>query len=335
MPAELPKADLLAEQVFSIKDNHTFQHVALEVFRFQYHHNAVYKSYCNVLKKTPERVNDVDNIPFLPISFFKTHNVTTSGYSINPLVFESSGTTGQQASRHAVLDAALYKRSFRQAFGQFYGPVQDYCILGLLPSYLERQHSSLVYMVADLVQESQHPDSGFYLYDFERLAATLNRLEKKRQKTLLIGVTFALIDFAEKHSMPLQHTLVMETGGMKGRKRELLREEVHAILKKAFALDAIHSEYGMTELLSQAYAQKDGRFYTPPWLQVLIREEDDPLSTGQYLGTGGISIIDLANIHSCAFIATEDIGKKHSDGSFEVLGRLDMAEIRGCSLLAL
>jgi hypothetical protein len=291
--------------------------------------------YCDLLKKTPDRINDSNNIPFLPISFFKTHNVTNGAYSITPLVFESSGTTGQQPSRHTVPDTALYQRSFRQAFARFYGAVQDYCILGLLPSYLERQHSSLVYMVADLVQQSQHPDSGFYLYDLEKLAATLGRLEKKRQKTLLIGVTFALLDFAEKYRMHLQHTLVMETGGMKGRKRELLREEVHGVLKKAFALDAIHSEYGMTELLSQAYARKDGRFYTPSWMRVLIREEDDPLSTGQHVGTGSISIIDLANIHSCAFIATEDIGKKHSDGSFEVLGRLDIAEIRGCSLLAL
>jgi hypothetical protein len=335
MPAELPKAASLAEQVFSIKDNSTFQHVALEVFRFQYHNTAIYKSYCDLLKKTPDRIDDVDDIPFLPISFFKTHNVTTGAYSINHLVFESSGTTGQQASRHAVPDAALYQHSFRRAFEHFHGPVQDYCILGLLPSYLERQHSSLVYMVADLVQESRRPDSGFYLYDFEKLAETLDKLEKKRQKTMLVGVTFALLDFAEKHPMPLQHTLVMETGGMKGRRRELLREEVHGVLKKAFALNAIHSEYGMTELLSQAYAQKDGFFYTPPWMRVLIREEDDPLSTRQHLATGGLSIIDLANIHSCAFIATEDIGKKHSDGSFEVLGRLDTAEIRGCSLLVL
>jgi hypothetical protein len=335
MPAELPKAAHLAEQVFSIKDNHTFEHVALQVFRFQYHSNAIYKSYCDVLKKTPDYVDAIADIPFLPISFFKTHNVTSSSYSMIPLVFESSGTTGQQPSRHAVPDAAIYQRSFRQAFALFYGPVQDYCILGLLPSYLERQHSSLVYMVADLVQESRHPDSGFYLYDFDRLAETLERLEKKEQKTLLIGVTFALLDFAEKHSLPLKHTILMETGGMKGRKQELLREEVHAVLKKSFSVPAIHSEYGMTELLSQAYARRDGRFCAPPWMRVLIREEDDPLSAGQQSGSGGISIIDLANIWSCAFIATEDVGKKHGDGSFEVLGRLDTAEIRGCSLLVL
>jgi hypothetical protein len=335
MPAEIPKAADLKEQVFAINDNTAFQHVALAVFRYQYQNNAVYKAYCDVLKKTPEQVHAIDNIPFLPISFFKTHNVTTGDNSINPLVFESSGTTGQAASRHIVPDAALYKQSFRQGFRHFYGPVLDYCILGLLPSYLERQHSSLVYMVTDLVRESRHRDSGFFLYDFERLADTLDRLEKEGQKTLLIGVTFALLDFAERHARPLQHTLVMETGGMKGRKRELLREEVHGILKKSFSIAAVHSEYGMTELLSQAYARHNGRFYSPPWMRVLLREEDDPLSAGPHLTTGCISIIDLANIHSCAFIATDDLGKIYEDGSFEVLGRLDTSEIRGCSLLVL
>jgi hypothetical protein len=220
-------------------------------------------------------------------------------------------------------------------FKQVYGPVQHYCILGLLPSYLERRHSSLVYMVNDLVQQSTHPQSGFYLYDFEKLAATLQAVEASGQPTLLFGVTYALLDFAERYPMSLLHTTIIETGGMKGRKKELLREEVHGLLKKAFGVPCIHSEYGMTELLSQAYAQEKGFFETPAWMRIVMREEDDPLSVLSSPGSGGINVIDLANLWSCAFIATEDVGRLHADGRFEVMGRLDNAEIRGCSLLAL
>jgi hypothetical protein len=305
------------------------------VFRFQYQNNAVYRSYCDALQVPVNQVRHIHQIPFLPISFFKSHNVSSGGISINGLIFESSGTTGMQPSRHVVPDGQLYEQSFRRTFTRFYGPVHDYCVIGLLPSYLERQHSSLVYMVQDLITQSGHEKSGFYLYDFENLAQTLRQLEAAGQKTILFGVTYALLDFAEQHPMPLQHTIVVETGGMKGRKKELLRAEVHALLKKAFSLNSIHSEYGMTELLSQAYALQDGRFQTPPWMRVLVREEDDPLAIHTATATGGINIIDLANIYSCAFIATEDVGRLHADGSFEVLGRLDHAEIRGCSLLVL
>jgi hypothetical protein len=213
--------------------------------------------------------------------------------------------------------------------------VQEYCILGLLPSYLERQQSSLVYMVNDLIAQSEHPNSGFYLYDFEALAQTLTLLEQAGQKTLLFGVTYALLDFAEQYPQPLQHTTIIETGGMKGRKKELLRDEVHEVLKKAFAVLHIHSEYGMTELLSQAYALEGGLFQTPPWMRVLLRDEDDPLHVHANTGTGGLNVIDLANLYSCAFIATEDVGRLHTDGRFDVLGRLDHAEVRGCSLLTL
>jgi hypothetical protein len=334
MHTELPNATELGRQVFSVSNANEFEQAAAAVFRFQYQNIAVYRAYCDALQVRTDRISHIHQIPFLPISFFKTHNVSYGGNSINALVFESSGTTGMQPSRHLVLNKAFYEQSFRQTFTQFYGPVRNYCILGLLPSYLERQHSSLVYMVQDLVAQSGHEKSGFYLYDFETLAQTLRQLEAAGQKTILFGVTYALLDFAEKHPMPLKHTIVVETGGMKRRKKELLRTEVHGLLKKYFSLNTIHSEYGMTELLSQAYAIQDGRFQTPPWMCALVREEDDPLAVHSSAATGGINIIDLANINSCAFIATEDVGRLHVDGSFEVLGRLDHAEIRGCSLLA-
>lgn len=335
MPSGIPKPSHLAPHVFADHNEQTFRQTALALFRFQYEHNPVYRAYCNALGLATETVDAVEKIPFLPITFFKTHNVQCSANSINEVVFESSGTTGQQPSRHLVADVHVYETSFRQAFAQFYGQVENYCILGLLPSYLERSRSSLVYMVADLIKRSGHPLSGFYLYEFDKLADTLTQLEAKGQKTILFGVTYALLDFAEQHSMPLQHTTIIETGGMKGRQQELLREEVHGLLKKSFSVNSIHSEYGMTELLSQAYATASGRFHTPPWMQVLIREEDDPFSIVRTGRTGGINIVDLANSYSCAFIATEDVGRLNDDKSFDVLGRLDNAEIRGCSLLAL
>lgn len=335
MHTEIPKAADLIQQVFRLQNKDGFEPLALDIFRFQYLVNPVYQSYCDVLKINVNAVSRISGIPFLPVSFFKTHNVTTSVYSITETFFESSGTTGMQASRHQVPDITIYEQSFRQTFEQFYGPVQDYCIIGLLPSYLERQRSSLVYMVNDLIERSGHSKSGFYLYEFERLSDTIAALETAGQKTILFGVTYALLDFAEIYPMPLRHTVIIETGGMKGRKKELLREEVHGPLKKSFSLNGIQSEYGMTELLSQAYAFENGRFRTPPWMRILIREEDDPFAVSQHAKTGGINIIDLANIWSCAFIATEDVGRLHQDGSFEVLGRLDNAEIRGCSLLAI
>jgi hypothetical protein len=335
MPAEIPKVTDLAQRVFNIRHTEAFEMTALDVFRFQYSANEVYQSYCTVLKKDPAAIKSIFEIPFLPISFFKTHNVMCGEKSITGSIFESSGTTGQQRSRHLVQDIHLYESSFRRTFTRFYGNVEDYCILGLLPSYLERKQSSLVYMVADLIKQSGHAKSGFYLYDFETLAKAIAELEGAGQKTILLGVTYALLDFAERYPMPLQHTIIMETGGMKGRKQEWLRQEVHDFLKKSFSISSVHSEYGMTELLSQAYATADGHFQPPAWMQVLIREEDDPFSLMPVAKSGGINVIDLANIWSCAFIATEDVGRLHPDGRFEVAGRLDNAEIRGCSLLAL
>ena len=334
MQGEIPKAEQLEEQVFSIMDVASFKTAALAVYCFQYYNNTVYRQYCDLLKATPQNVVDVMQIPFLPISFFKTHDVKAGQFSPQ-VVFESSSTTGTVPSRHLVKDKTIYEKSFQKGFETFYGNPQDYCILGLLPSYLERGGSSLVYMVDSLIQKSGHPQSGFYLYEHQKLAQTLSELEAKRQKTLLIGVTYALLDFAEQFPMSLKHTIIMETGGMKGRKKELVRDEVHQILKDAFKVPQVHSEYGMTELLSQAYAKENGVFSTPPWMQVLLREEDDPLTLLPTIRNGGINVIDLANIYSCSFIATEDSGRMNYDGTFNVLGRFDHAEVRGCSLMAL
>lgn len=311
-----------------------FESLALELFAFQFHGNPVYRQFATALGRRPENVTRLEQIPFLPISFFKNRELKTSDF-VPELLFESSGTTGLQTSRHLVKDAAIYRESFHRGFELFYGPVEDYCIIGLLPSYLERKHSSLVYMVEDLVKKSAHPDSGFYLYEHEKLASVLKRLEEGGRKTLLIGVTFGLLDFIENHSISLNHTIVMETGGMKGRREELVRSELHKILMSGFGISAIHSEYGMTELLSQAYSTSDGIFNCPPWMKVLLREEDDP-QTLHFKGPcrGVVNVIDLANVYSCSFIATDDAGRLYEDGSFEILGRIDSSDIRGCSLLS-
>jgi hypothetical protein len=308
-----------------------FEQLALEVFQFQYNNNAIYQHYVNALSIVGSNVRSIDQIPFLPIRFFKTADIKTTVFEPEA-VFESSGTTQTINSRHYVKDLSIYRRSFLQTWEQFYGPVQDWCVIGLLPAYLERQHSSLVVMVNEMIRLSGHAQSGFYLYEHEKLASVLQELEKQGQKTLLIGVTFGLLDFAEQYPMPLTHTVVMETGGMKGRRREMTREEVHGILSTAFKTPLIHSEYGMTELLSQAYSYGHGLFDCPPWMKVLVRQDDDPLDV-RVSGSGVINIIDLANLYSCSFIATDDVGTVTPDGSFEVQGRVDTSDIRGCNLL--
>jgi len=338
-------------RIFNVNESN-FDDLVLEIFQFQYQHNPIYRTYIDTLRFNPKTINKLSDIPFLPIRFFKTHRVTTTDFE--PVYqFESSGTTQTGNSRHFVKDIEMYRQSFVTAFELFYGQLEDWCIIGLLPSYLERSNSSLVFMVNELIRKSGHEQSGFYLNDYEKLYENLKNLQGKKQKTLLIGVTYALLDFAEKYSLPLTHTTVMETGGMKGRREEIVREEVHDLLKREFQLDFIHSEYGMTELLSQAYSKGDGIFYCPPWMKVLVRDEEDPFevqssepgvqssefrvkSIDSRLTTKGvINIIDLANIYSCSFIATDDAGKLYADGSFEVLGRIDNSDIRGCSLMAI
>lgn len=304
---------------------------ALDIFRLQAANNPVYASFLEALKIDPLMVSSVDKIPYLPIRFFKTQEVKTGSFEPQA-VFESSGTSGMTHSRHLVKDLSLYEKSFTRGFEFFYGPVQDWCIIGLLPSYLERKNSSLVCMTDRLIRLSGHPQSGFYLDQYEVLLSVLKDLEKQGQKTWLIGVSFALLDFAEKFSAGLRNTVIIETGGMKGRGPEMIREELHAIIKRSFGVPAVHSEYGMTELLSQAYSKGGGLFHCPPWMKILLRDEEDPFVV-KHTGTGTINVIDLANIHSCSFIATDDAGKLYPDGSFEVLGRVDGSDLRGCSLM--
>jgi phenylacetate-coenzyme A ligase PaaK-like adenylate-forming protein len=312
--------------------NSGFESLALGLFQFQYKENPVYQAYVKALRVDPGSVNSISSIPFLPIHFFKSHEIKTAEFDPE-VVFESSGTTGSINSRHLVKDKSWYTEVFTGIFEKTYGTINEYCILGLLPSYLERNNSSLVYMVNSLVERSNHPQSGFYLDEHEKLFNVLSELEKQEQKTILVGVTFGLLDFAEKYSLKLKNTIIMETGGMKGRREEMIREDVHAILKDAFGVPVIHSEYGMTELLSQAYSKGNGIFKTPQCMKVLVRDDEDPLLVRQS-GNGLINVIDLANIYSCCFIATDDIGKLYADGSFEVLGRMDGSDLRGCSLLA-
>ncbi len=317
-------------KVFGVKEA-GFEALALEIFKFQGQNNLVYKDYLQALKINPASVTSLGQIPFLPVRFFKSHAVQTSSFE-PAAIFESSGTTGSISSRHLVKDLSLYEESFTRGFEFLYGPISEWCIIGLLPSYLERKGSSLVYMVDKLIQLSEHSQSGFYLNEYEQLSTLLTGLENRKQKTLLIGVTFALLDFAEQCPQPLQQTVIMETGGMKGRREEMIRPQVHELLKMAFQLPAIHSEYGMTELLSQAYSKGEGLFTCSPWMKILVRDEEDPFVV-KNAGAGTINIIDLANIYSCSFIATDDVGKIHSNGSFEVLGRIDGSDLRGCSLM--
>ena len=325
-------------KIFSVNEE-SFSSVALGIFRFQYANNPVYKAYVQALAIDPGKIDSVYDIPFLPISFFKTHKICTTLFEPQA-VFESSGTTGQATSRHYINDPDLYEESFGKGFERQYGKMKEWCIIGLLPSYLERKNSSLIYMVNKMIGESECRESGFYLNEYAALKKILTGLENRKQKTLLIGVTFALLDFAEQFQFPLYNTIIMETGGMKGRRKEMIREEVHNELKRAFSISTVHSEYGMTELLTQAYSKGNGIFECPPWMKVLVRDEDDPLNLQkpangitQIEGRGVLNVIDLANIWSCSFIATEDAGKVFEDGSFEVQGRVDSSDIRGCNLL--
>jgi len=324
----------MKDLVFNIQSKTYFNEVALQVFKHQFENNPVYRSFCDLLYIHPVDVKTIQQIPFLPIQFFKSHEVLSSREQIEE-TFLSSGTTGSITSKHLVTDISWYKESFTKGFEYFYGAIEDYTVLALLPNYLERTGSSLIYMVDDFIKKSKSPESGFYLNNIDDLAEKLIHLDKKGDKILLIGVSFALLDLIEKHPFQLQNTIVMETGGMKGRRKEITRDELHSLLSKGFGTDKIHSEYGMTELLSQGYSNGDGIFECPPWMQVLIRDTDDPLSTITNSKSGGINVIDLANYNSCSFIATQDLGKVHANGSFSVLGRFDNSDVRGCNLMVL
>ena len=318
--------------IFTISNQKQFDKMALKVFRFQYENNLVYREFCDFLKTDVQKVKTIQQIPFLPIQFFKSHSVVSNSKPIQT-IFTSSGTTGMVTSKHLVTDVSIYEESYRKAFSQFYGNIEDYVVVALLPSYLEREGSSLIHMVDDLIQLSNQADSGFYLHNYDELIEKLVQLDQSGQNVILIGVTYALLDLIEKHSFQLENTIIMETGGMKGKRKEMIREELHQELCNGFGVKSIHSEYGMTELLSQAYSLGDGIFECPSWMQISIRDTEDALSYIRDGKTGGINVIDLANINSCSFIATQDLGKKYSNGSFEVLGRFDHSDIRGCNLM--
>jgi phenylacetate-coenzyme A ligase PaaK-like adenylate-forming protein len=334
--------------IFSISSQKQFEKAALKVYRFQYENNLVYREFCDFLKTDVQKVKSLEQIPFLPIQFFKSHKVVSNANPIQE-TFTSSGTTSPLApkggesheklapitSKHFVTDITLYEESYRKGFSEFYGNIEDYVVLALLPSYLEREGSSLIYMVEDLIKMTNNPESGFYLHNHDELIEKLTRLDKAGQNVILIGVTYALLDLIEKHPFQLQNTIIMETGGMKGMRKEMIREELHEQLCQGFGVTAIHSEYGMTELLSQAYSLGNGVFECPSWMQILVRDTEDALTYVAAGKTGGINVIDLANVNSCSFIATQDLGKKNPNNSFEVLGRFDNSDIRGCNLMVI
>ncbi|NRT14132.1 hypothetical protein HNP99_000457 [Flavobacterium sp. 28A] len=320
--------------IFTITGQKQFEKIALKVFRYQYENNKVYNEFCKLLNTDVGCVKSIQQVPFLPIQFFKSHEVVSNNDPVQA-TFSSSGTTGMITSKHLVTNVAIYEESYRKGFADFYGNIEDYVVLALLPSYLERDGSSLIYMVEDLIKLSNRTESGFYLHNHDELIKNLIALDDVGQNVILIGVTYALLDLIEKQKFQLKNTIIMETGGMKGKRKEMIREELHEQLCAGFGVTAIHSEYGMTELLSQAYSLGDGIFECPSWIQILLRDTEDALS---YVGigkTGGINVIDLANINSCSFIATQDLGKKYPNNSFEVLGRFDNSDIRGCNLMVI
>ncbi len=321
----------LQEKLFSV-DESNFESLALEIFRFQFENNSIYATFSKGIGKNPQNVNRVEEIPFLPVELFKSHRIYSSE-KLPEVVFSSSGTSAMATSRHEVADSSLYRKSFRSGFRKFYGQPGNWVILALLPSYLERERSSLVYMADRLIRESENAYSGFYLNNYKELADKLKKLAAEGKKTLLLGVTYALLDLAEQFPQAIKNCVIMETGGMKGKRKEMIRDELHSILKTAFHVSEIHSEYGMTELLSQAYSKGNGIFYCPPWMKIKIREMNDPLSYAANEKTGGVNVIDFANYYSCSFIATSDLGKVYADGGFEILGRFDNSDVRGCNLM--
>ncbi|MEN8857680.1 MAG: acyl transferase [Flavobacteriaceae bacterium] len=324
----------MQEQIFNIQNEDDFKTCALKVFKHQFENNAVYRSFCDLLYIHPSDVKELKEIPFLPIQFFKSHQILSSKESVQE-IFTSSGTTGRVTSKHLVTDISWYEKSYLKGFEYFYGNIEDYTILALLPNYLEREGSSLIYMVDDLIKKSKKSASGFYLNDLRKLSIELTHLNKNNKKTLLIGVTYALLDLIEQQEFQLKNTIIMETGGMKGRRKELIRDQLHEILCEGLGVTEIHSEYGMTELLSQGYSKGNGIFNCPPWMKIFTRDTEDALTIFENSKTGGLNVIDLANYNSCSFIATQDLGKVNPNGNFEVLGRFDHSDIRGCNLMVM
>jgi phenylacetate-coenzyme A ligase PaaK-like adenylate-forming protein len=323
----------LKEAIFHIRDEHDFNDLALEIFRFQYKTNKIYREFTDRLRMNPKHVNSYDRIPFMPIQFFRDHKILSGSSEHFGKIFSSSGTTGSRPGRHYIKELSLYEDSFTKGFDLFYGSPANYGFFFLLPGYTDRPDSSLIFMAENLVSRSLHNGSGFYLQNREELVRRLEEMNRKGNPVILFGVSYALLDLAETFKTHIPRVIVMETGGMKGHGRELIREEFHGIICSSFGIREVHSEYGMTELLSQAYSKGNGIFQTPPWLKILIRDINDPLSLLGNNKTGGINAIDLANLYSCSFIATQDLGITHEEGSFEVLGRFDDSDVRGCNLL--
>lgn len=324
--------ETLRNRIFSIRQPHEFNELAVELFHYQYEQNSVYRTYVNSIGIDHNTINAPADIPFLPVSFFKTHQVISGDFH-SECVFESSRTTGTIPSRHFIASVKLYEESFSSGFEYFYGPVSDYHIFALLPSYVERGNSSLVYMVEKLRWRSNLQFGGFYLNETSLLIQHLQEALSTGRKVILFGVTFALLDLINEIPRYLENLIIVETGGMKGRRKEITRMELHEILIKGFGVKFIHSEYGMTELLSQAWSAGEGIYRCPPWMRIVIRDMNDPLSLEDRGNTGGINVVDLANIDSCCFISTQDLGRVFQDGSFEVIGRFDSSDVRGCSLL--
>jgi phenylacetate-coenzyme A ligase PaaK-like adenylate-forming protein len=334
--------DYLKEKILSLKNTQIlrdpfskakFDDLALEVFNYQYKYNAFYQRYCSLIGKEITKISAVEDIPFLPIQFFKNQKIQTGSWTPE-MLFTSSGTTGLVTSTHYIKDVAFYKTLCQQGFEQFYSKVEDFCFLGLLPSYLEREGSSLIVMVDDFIKKSKYPQSGFFLYNHAELCHILVKNKENNIPTVLFGVSFALLDFAEQFSINFPELIIMETGGMKGRRREMIREELHETIQKGFGTSVIHSEYGMTELMSQGYSKGFGRFESSATMKILSRDVNDPLSILTNSGRLGVlNVIDLGNLDTCSFIATDDLGRVYSDDSFEILGRLDSSDVRGCNLL--
>ena len=320
------------EKIFDIKNHSEFKKQCLDIYNFQYENNMVYQSYCNMICEDPSDVNEINKIPFLPISFFKTKKIlSTDNFE---KVFYSSGTTTNSRSKHFISSLKLYQKSFINNFKLNYSDITQYTILALLPNYYDNKDSSLIYMIEKLIKLSKSKESGFFLDDYINLSKKLIELDtKKERKTILIGVPYALLDMIDFNQFQLNNTIIMETGGMKGKRKEMVRTELHEKLKRGFGVSKIHSEYGMTELLSQAYSKGDGIFKTPSWMKVIIRDINDAQNLDFNKKSGAINIIDLANYNSCSFIATDDMGKHVNDDEFELIGRVDNSDIRGCNLL--
>jgi len=328
----MPKPTEIEKSIFEIESVGSFNELALNIFHFQFKNNSVYRQYVQNLGIQLSDIKCIDEIPFLPIEFFKSHKVV-SFTDPEAKIFSSSGTSGLNTSRHLVASLLLYEKSFLNSFSLFYGNPKDYVFLALLPSYLEREGSSLIYMSEKLIKTSTHIESGFYLNEYDKLKTTLLNLKQKNTKTLLLGVSYALLDIAEDFPINFPELIVMETGGMKGKRKEMVKEELHSDLRGGFGVKQIHSEYGMTELLSQAYSKGGGVFNCPPWMKIKVRDINDPFSYLKEGKSGGINVIDLANLYSCSFIETKDLGKSHTNGSFEILGRFDNSDVRGCNLM--